>query len=118
MGKPDEGVVHLTFLLYPCDEDPGRVVAHCLELDVVAVEATKPKAILLLKELIEDLFNAALADGTMNKVFRPAPSEVWQLLLHAKPYHPSARVKARHIAWPPIKRVDYAVTAASSAVGV
>ena len=118
MAKSDEGVVHLTFLLYPCDEDPRRVVAHCLELDVVAVEGTKPKAILLLKELIEDLFNASLADGTMNKVFRPAPREVWQLLLHAKPYRPSARVKARHIAWPPIKRVDYAVTATSTAVAV
>ena len=47
------GALNLTFLLYPSEDSPGRFVAHCLQLDVVAVEDTKEKAILLLKELVE-----------------------------------------------------------------
>jgi len=57
-------VAGLNFLIYPCEERPGRFMAHCLELDVVAVGDTKPKAILLLKELIADLLRAAMEDGT------------------------------------------------------
>ena len=109
-------MVYLTFLLYPSEEDPKRFVAHCLELDVVAVEDTKSKAILLLKELIEDLFHAATADGTIDRIFRPAPQKYWQKLLHARPYRPSRKVEERHIGYRPIRRVDYAVTT-SSAVG-
>ena len=109
MAKQCEQVLSLTFLLYSCEESPGRVVAHCLELDVVAVEDTKPGAILLLKELIDEMLEAAMADGTLEKVFRLAPREYWQKLVHARPYRASARVEARRIASPLVKRVDYAV---------
>lgn len=109
MGKRESGALTLSFLLYPCEDDPKRFVAHCLELDVVAVEHTKPKAILLLKELITELFAAALEDGTVDKLFRPAPAEYWQKLVNAKPYRPPERVLNRHILAPPVRRVDYAL---------
>lgn len=109
MSHEYKRVAPLTFLLYPCEENPGRYVAHCLELDVVAVEDTKPKAILLLKELISDLLEAAIQDGTLDRIFRPAPLEYWQKLVRARPYKPSPRVVKRRIGPPPIKRVDYAL---------
>ncbi len=109
MPREYKRVAPLTFLLYPCEEKPGRFVAHCLELDVLAVEDTKPKAILLLKELISDLLEAAMKDGTMDKVFRPAPPEYWQKLVRARPYKPSPRVAKQRIGPPPVKRVDYAL---------
>ena len=106
--KP-RGSVCLQFLIYRDEDDPEQWVAHCLELDVVAVESTQDKAIRLLKELIEDLFRAALADGTIDKVFRPAPPKYWQALLSAEPYEPGPAVTRRHIKAEPVRRVDYAL---------
>jgi len=99
----------LTFLLYPCEENPDRVVAHCLELDVVAIENTMPKAILLLKELVEDLLTAAEQDGTIDQVYRPAPDKYWQMLATARPYLAPPRVKQHHIKAQPVRRVEYAM---------
>jgi len=102
-------VMSLTFLIYPCEEDPRRFVAHCLEMDVLALGDTKPKAILLLKELIEDLLIAAEEDGTMDKVFRPAPAKYWGKLAHARPHAAPPSVRRAHIDAPPVRRVDYAL---------
>jgi len=99
----------LTFLVYPCEESAGRFVAHCLEMDVLAVEDSKPKAILLLKELIADLIEAAKADGTLDEIYRPAPTEYWQMLARARPYRPTPRVVRERIKSPMVKRVDYAL---------
>jgi hypothetical protein len=85
------GVIGLTFLLYRCPEDSQKFVAHCLEFDVLAIEETKPGAIDLLKELIEDQVNSAIADNALEKIFRPAPRKYWEMLAHAKPYRPPAQ---------------------------
>jgi len=107
--KQHLGVIPLTFLIYPCRDTIGRYVAHCLEMDVVGVEDTIPKAIELLKELIEELVLAALADGTLPKIMRPAPLKYWRWLAEAKPYEPPRRVVRHKIAAEPISRVDYAL---------
>ncbi len=99
----------LTFLLYPCEENPGRFVAHCLEFDIVAVEDTKPKALLLLKELVDDLMTTTTADGTFDQIFRPAPDECWRKLAHARPYKVPERVAETRIGAGNVKRVDYAL---------
>lgn len=109
MGKGSTGAIWITFLIYPCEEDSGQYVSHCLEFDVVAVGGTKPKAIELLKELIDDLLAAAIQDGTLAKVFNPAPIKYWRMLAEAKPYRPPARIIARHIEAKPVQRVSYAV---------
>ena len=114
MAHEHANVVPLTFLLYPCEEKPGRFVAHCLELDVVAVERNRPRAILLLKELIEDLLEAAVKDDALEKVFRPAPQQYWRMLAHSTRYIPPKKVERRHIASAPVKRVDYAYSRSRS----
>jgi len=98
----------LTFLIYPCESTPGKYVAHCLELDLVAVESNRPRAVELLKELVEDLIEAAVADGTLEKIFKPAPDEYWKALAHASSYDPPERVRKRHIKAPRVRHVDYA----------
>lgn len=99
----------LTFLVYRCEENPGRFVAHCLEFDVVAVEDTIPGALLLLKELVDDLLTAAMEDGTLDQVFRPAPDEYWRRLAHARTYKAPERVAQARIGARNVKRVDYAL---------
>lgn len=102
-------MISLNFLIYRCEESPDKFVAHCLETDVVAVGHTKPEAIDLLKELLGDLFNAALEDGTFEKVFTPAPKRYWEMLARAKPYRPPAWVVRRHIRSRPVDGVSYAL---------
>jgi len=109
MADKKSSCIGLTFLLYPCEEDTRRFVAHCLELDVVAVEDTKPKAIELLKELIEDLVNAATEDGTLDEIFHPAPIRYWQKLASATRYTPPERVIKRHIKADRVRSVGYAL---------
>lgn len=100
----------LTFLLYPSEDSPGRHVAHCLELDVLAVEDSIAKAIILLKELIEEHILSAIKDDALEKIFKPAPEKYWQRLIHSKRYIPTKKVAEHRIEAPqmPIKKVDYA----------
>jgi hypothetical protein len=112
MRSRRSGVIGLTFLLYRCPEDPQKFVAHCLEFDVLAIEDTKPGAIDLLKELIEEQVNSAIADNALEKVFRPAPLKYWEMLAHAKPYRPPARVINHRILSAPIRSVEYALASA------
>ena len=97
-----------TFLIYPCESNPGKYVAHCLELDVLAVQANRPRAVELLKELIEDLIEAAIADDTLDKIFKPAPAEYWEALAHCVPYDAPEKVRKRHIRADRVRRVEYA----------
>ena len=106
------GVIGLTFLLYRCPEAPQKFVAHCLEFDVIAIEDTKPRAIDLLKELVEVQVNSAIADKALEKIFRPAPREYWEMLAHAKRYRPPAWVVNHRILAAPIRRVEYALASA------
>ena len=101
-----------TFLMYPCKEDPRKVVAHCLELDLVAVGDTRPKAIELLKELIEDTLEAAIADDTLAQVFRPAPQKYWAMYATSTRYTPPRRVIKKHIRSRPVRGVSYATAGA------
>ena len=112
MKHMSDGLLSLTFLIYPCKEKQGRYVAHCLELDVVAVEDTKPKVVELLKELISDLISAAVEDDTIERILNPAPPESWNRLATAKPYYPPQKVVEHHIAAKLVKRVDYVLAAA------
>ncbi len=108
MARGGNGALSLHFLLYPSEDNPGRVVAHCLELDIVAVESTNRKALLLLKELVQDQFEAASDEGKLEKIFQPAPSKYWRMLYEAEPYVPPQTVRKRHIKGPSLKGVEYA----------
>lgn len=99
---------NLNFLMYPCEEDPSKTVAHCLQMDVVAVGANKPEAIRLLKELLEDLIITSWKDGTFDKIMNPAPKKYWEMFANAKPYRAPQSVVNHRIRARPIRRVDYA----------
>jgi len=68
----------LRALIYSSADKPGHFVAHCLELDVVAVGRSALEAVRLLDELVGELIVAALADGTIDKVLHPAPADRWE----------------------------------------
>ncbi len=107
-AKRKRGVLNLNFLIYPCEENPGRYVAHCLELDIVAVEDSIDEAIILLKELVDDLFESAAKDGALEKVFRSAPRKYWRMLACAEPYPAPSRVTRRRIHAAKVNDVAYA----------
>jgi len=102
--------ITLTFLMYPSEANQNRVVAHCLELDIVAVEDSLPKVIILLKELVKEVIDKAEKDDALDKIFKPAPPMYWQMLAHAVRYEPTKKVKKHHIDVPaiPIESVGYA----------
>ncbi len=102
--------MRLNILLYPCEEDSNKWVAHCMKLDVLAVERDIPGAILLLDELVNDLVDDAKADGTLEQIFTPAPAKYWQIMLfHAERYKLPRTIRRRRFQAPlPIDRVDYA----------
>ena len=94
--------------MYPCEEDASKTVAHCLQLDVVAVGENTPEAILLLKELIEDLIITSLKEDAFDKIMNPAPKKYWEMLANAKPYRPPTSVVNHRIHARPIRHVEYA----------
>lgn len=106
------GVLYLTFLIYRDGDCPSGFVSHCLELDIVATGETPPKAIDLLKELIEESVLAALEDDTLDKLCRPAPRKYWKMLAHATQYHPPKRTTRRHIKAAPVCGVNYVLAKA------
>jgi hypothetical protein len=99
--------ISLKFLIYHSEDEPEKWVAHCLELDVVAVGSNRPRAILLLKELIDELFSNATQENTLEQVFTPAPIKYWRMLAKSRSYVPPENVKKHRIEAPLIKRVDY-----------
>ena len=99
----------LTAPIYRDDGCPGQFVAHCLEFDIVAVASTRPRALVLLKELIEEAVLAAYDDGTEDELFSPAPREYWRKLAHARPYRPTRDMTPFVPSVLPVKEVNYAV---------
>jgi hypothetical protein len=66
-------------------------LAHCLELDLAGEGNTRAEAVKTLIELIQIQVEAALADGDISSIFRPAPAEYWRLFTQAEPV-PSSRL--------------------------
>jgi len=73
----------LDVLLYP-EED--YIVAHCLQLDIVATAPTKREAFGDMIDLIVAQIEYALENDNMAHLFRPAPPELWERFyaLHSK----------------------------------
>ena len=101
-------VFGLTVLIYRDEDCPGQFVAHCLEFDIVAVGSTRPRALVLLKELIEEAVLAAYDDGTEDELFNPAPRQYWRKLAHSRPYRPTRDVTPFVPSILPVKEVNYA----------
>jgi len=81
----------LDVLLYP-EED--YIVAHCLQLDIVATAPTKREVFGDMIDLIVAQIEYALEKDNMAHLFRPAPPEIWERFyaLHGK----GAKAKAAY----------------------
>ncbi|MBU4261221.1 MAG: hypothetical protein KKC76_04985 [Proteobacteria bacterium] len=58
-------------------EEDGMYVAHCLELDVVAVSKTPDQAQREVISLICAQVDYAFSNNNLNNLYHPAPPEVW-----------------------------------------
>lgn len=77
-------VMNFPIVIYPSEEDAGgRFTAHCLNMDLIAVDNCVEGAVSDLLETIE----AALCAGHKYNAgpFRDAPKEYWDKLANAKP---------------------------------
>ena len=77
-------------------------IAHCLELDLVAEGKTLQEALADVMDLSCSQIEAAIRDGDLESVFRPAPPEAWAMFSRAtdipvkqKPTCPVERFEAR-----------------------
>ena len=77
-------------------------IAHCLELDLVAEGKTLQDALTDVMDLSCSQIEAAIRDGDLESVFRPAPPEAWAMFSRAtdvpvkqKPTCPVERFEAR-----------------------
>ena len=58
-------------------EEDGMFVAHCLELDIVAVAKTLDQAQREVVSLICAQVDYAFSNNNLDNLFHPAPPEVW-----------------------------------------
>jgi hypothetical protein len=65
-------------------EEDGLWTAHCLELDIVAVEKDSEAVEQEMVDLIMAQVGFALAHENLSNLYRPAPREVWEEFLRCK----------------------------------
>lgn len=59
-------------------------VAHCLQLDIVAVADDKEQALKDIVDLIQTQLTTAIENDNLDNIFHPAPAEVWGRLYMLK----------------------------------
>lgn len=59
-------------------------IAHCLQLDIVAVADVEQQALDDILDLIEAQLTAAIENDNLDSIFHPAPAEVWGKLYALK----------------------------------
>jgi hypothetical protein len=80
----DEMDRSLDKLHYLFIEKPDRTVAHCLDLDLVAVADTTSAAEKRLNILVSEQIMRAYSCGDFDALFFHAPKELWEQKDHAK----------------------------------
>ncbi|MDY0220147.1 MAG: hypothetical protein RBR67_03315 [Desulfobacterium sp.] len=59
-------------------KEDGMYVAHCLELDIVAVADSIDEAQREMVSLVCAQVDYAFSNGNLENLFHPAPAEVWE----------------------------------------
>ncbi len=72
--------LHLDLLVYFQD---GEYVAHCLQMDIVATAASQDQVVEDMIDLVRAQIDFAIKNDNLENIFRPAPPEVWELLMRA-----------------------------------
>ncbi len=65
-------------------EEDGMFVAHCLELDIVAVAPTQEEVQREIVSLVCAQIDYAFSNDNLDNLFHPAPSEMWQEFYRCK----------------------------------
>ena len=65
-------------------EEDGMFVAHCLELDIVAVAKTLDQVQEEIISLIRAQIDYAFSNNNLDNLYHPAPKEVWAELKKCK----------------------------------
>jgi hypothetical protein len=76
---------HLGLLHYLLSESDGEHVAHCLDLDLVAVGDNSQKAAEKLDTLVKAHIELALATGQYANLVTRAPQSFWNQFADGKP---------------------------------
>lgn len=83
--RPNSGMssfpLPIRIVVYPSDDDPGYLIAHCLELDVIGMGKTLEGAVLELFENIAEQADACEENAT--RIYFPAPEWVGERFLYA-----------------------------------
>lgn len=77
--------VQIFALHYLFTPKPGRVVAHCLDLDLVVEGKDEDTAESRLNTVVRAAFSQAARAGNLAFAYFPAPPHFWGELKHAKP---------------------------------
>ena len=65
-------------------KEEGMVVAHCLELDIVATGNTIKEVKKEMENLILTQVDYAFSDDNLDNLYHPAPVEVWEAFYKCK----------------------------------
>lgn len=76
---------HLDILHYLLSESGGKHIAHCLDLDLVAVGDDCQKTALKLDRLVKAHIELALATGQLANLATKAPNKYWDQFAKGKP---------------------------------
>ncbi len=87
--KPQPKIYALHYLFTP---KADRVVAHCLDLDLVVEAKDEAVAEERLNTVVRAAFAQAANAGDLSLAIFPAPPHFWGELKHAKPLPPAALV--------------------------
>jgi len=73
-----ERVLHLDVVVYKEDD---LFVAHCLQLDLVTTAKTIEQACCDIEDVIKTHITYAIENDNLENLLKPAPPEIWNLLL-------------------------------------
>ena len=76
---------HLGLLHYLLSKSEGKHVAHCLDLDLVAVAEDRKKAVARLDILVKAHIELALATGHLINLATKAPQNFWKQFAEGEP---------------------------------
>jgi len=65
-------------------EEDGMIVAHCLELDIIAVGTTLKEVQSEIVSLICAQIDYAFSNDNLDNLYHPAPPEMWQEFYRCK----------------------------------
>lgn len=82
LAKTSNEISFTTNVLIKREDD--MFVAHCLELDIVAVDATLDDVQREIVSLICAQIDFAFSNDNLDNLYHPAPSEVWQEFYRCK----------------------------------